>query len=135
QAIRSDGRGRHTTTRRELIVLPDGGLVIDTPGMRELQLWDAEDGLDEAFDDVTSFFADCRFSDCRHQTEPGCAVQAALASGELAQDRWESYLPLQRELEHLERRLDRRLQAEERRKWRALTLEARANARQDRDRR
>jgi ribosome biogenesis GTPase len=133
--IRSDGRGRHTTTRRELIVLPDGGLVIDTPGMRELQLWDAGEGLDEAFDDVTSLFSQCRFSDCQHQTEPGCAVRAALASGELARDRWESYLHLQRELEHLERRLDKRLQAEERRKWRALTLEARANARPGRDRR
>lgn len=134
QAIRSDGRGRHTTTRRELIVLPEGGIVIDTPGMRELQLWDAAEGLDEAFDDVTSLFSQCRFSDCRHQSEPGCAVRAALASGELARDRWQSYLQLQRELEQLERRLDKRLQAEERRRWRALSLEARANARRRRDR-
>jgi len=130
QAIRADGRGRHTTTRRELIVLRDGGVVIDTPGMRELQLWDAGEGLDEAFDDVTSLFSACRFSDCRHQREPGCAVRAALASGALSRERWESYLHLQRELEHLERRLDKRLQAEERRKWRALSLEARANREQ-----
>src|SRR4029077_19057907 len=111
--IRDDGRGRHTTVRRELIVLADGGLIVDTPGMRELQLWDADEGLDEAFEDVTALFANCRFSDCAHDTEPGCAVRAALEDGTLAADRWESYRKLQRELEHLERRLDKRAQADE----------------------
>jgi ribosome biogenesis GTPase len=122
--IRDDGRGRHTTVRRELIVLADGGLIVDTPGMRELQLWDADEGLDEAFEDVTALFAGCRFSDCAHDTEPGCAVRAALEDGTLAADRWESYRKLQRELEHLERRLDKRAQADERRRWRQITRDA-----------
>ncbi len=125
QEVRRDGRGRHTTTRRELIALPGGGLVVDTPGMRELQLWQADEGLAEAFEDVTDLFASCRFSDCAHESEPGCAVQAALAEGTLSRERWESFRKLERELEHLERRLDRRAQAEQRRRWRALGLEAR----------
>ena len=111
QEVRPDGQGRHTTTRRELIMLPGGGLVIDTPGMRELQLWVADHGLEEAFDDVTSLFAGCRFNDCRHETEPGCAVLAALADGRLTEERWETYRKLERELEALELRLDRQAQA------------------------
>jgi ribosome biogenesis GTPase len=124
QTIRDDGRGRHTTTRRELIVIPGGGLVVDTPGMRELQLWAADEGLEEAFDDVTALFADCRFSDCAHDTEPGCAVRAALEDGTLSEERWESYAKLQRELEHLERRLDKRAAAETRRRWRLISRDA-----------
>jgi ribosome biogenesis GTPase len=123
--IRDDGKGRHTTTRRELVQLPGGALVIDTPGIRELQLWSAEEGLDEAFEDVTELFAHCRFSDCAHQSEPGCAVKEALADGSLALERWESYLKLQRELAHLERRLDRRAAAEQRKRWKALSTFAR----------
>ena len=80
----SDGQGRHTTARRELIQLPGGALVIDTPGMRELQLWVADEALEETFDDVTSLFEHCRFSDCSHESEPGCAVKAAIADGTLA---------------------------------------------------
>ena len=117
--VRSDGRGRHTTTHRELLVLPDGGVLIDTPGLRELQLWETEGGLDKAFADVAELVNECRFSDCAHDTEPGCAVRAALADGTLPADRWESYLKLQRELEHLERKLDPRLRSEERKKWAA----------------
>ena len=79
-----DGQGRHTTTRRELVQLPGGALVIDTPGMRELQLWVADEGLEETFDDVTSLFAHCRFADCRHESEPGCAVKEAIDDGTLA---------------------------------------------------
>jgi ribosome biogenesis GTPase len=123
QAIRDDGRGRHTTTRRALIALPGAGLVIDTPGMRELQLWDAAEGLDEAFGDVTALFAECRFTDCAHDREPGCAVQAALADGRLAPERWESYRKLERELEHLEQRVDRRAAAEDRRRHRLFARE------------
>jgi ribosome biogenesis GTPase / thiamine phosphate phosphatase len=123
--IRDDGKGRHTTTRRELVELPGAGLVIDTPGMRELQLWTADEGLEEAFEDVTELFAHCRFSDCAHETEPGCAVKAALADGSLAPERWESYLKLQRELAHLERRLDRRATAEARKRWKAISAQAR----------
>jgi ribosome biogenesis GTPase / thiamine phosphate phosphatase len=127
--IRGDGQGRHTTTRRELVQLPGGALVIDTPGMRELQLWVAEEGLDEAFEDVTSLFAHCRFSDCRHESEPGCAVKAALADGTLQPERWESYLKLQAELALLERRIDKRAAAEERKRWRALSRFARQASR------
>jgi ribosome biogenesis GTPase len=123
--IRDDGKGRHTTTRRELIVLPSGALLIDTPGMRELQLWLADEGLEEAFEDVTELFGNCRFSDCAHEAEPGCAVKQALADGTLAPERWESYRKLQAELAHLERRLDKRALSEERKKWRGMSVAAR----------
>jgi ribosome biogenesis GTPase / thiamine phosphate phosphatase len=119
--VRSDGRGRHTTTHRELIVLPGGGIVIDTPGLRELQLWETDDGLDKAFADIAELVAECRFTDCAHATEPGCAVRAALADGSLPAERWESYLKLERELAHLERKLDPRLRSEERKKWAAIS--------------
>jgi ribosome biogenesis GTPase / thiamine phosphate phosphatase len=127
--IRDDGKGRHTTTRRELVQLPGGGLVIDTPGMREVQLWIADDGLEEAFEDVTELFGQCRFSDCAHQSEPGCAVKDALANGTLSPERWDSYLKLQRELAHLDQRLDRRAAAEERKRWRSLSALAREASR------
>jgi ribosome biogenesis GTPase len=123
--IRDDGKGRHTTTRRELVQLPGGALVIDTPGMREIQLWVADEGLEEAFEDVTELFGQCRFSDCAHESEPGCAVKAALAEGTLSQERWDSYLKLQREIAHLERRLDKRAAAEERKRWKAISVFAR----------
>lgn len=127
--IRDDGRGRHTTTRRELVQLPGGGLVIDTPGMREVQLWIADEGLEEAFEDVTELFGQCRFTDCAHESEPGCAVKEALARGTLPPERWESYLKLQRELEHLERRLDKRAASEQRKRWRSLSALAREASR------
>ncbi len=123
--IRDDGKGRHTTTRRELVQLPGGALVIDTPGMREIQLWVADEGLEEAFEDVTELFGRCRFSDCGHESEPGCAVKAAIEDGSLSPERWESYLKLQREIAHLERRLDKRATAEERKRWKALSVFAR----------
>ena len=104
-AVREDGSGRHTTTRRELVVLPEGGLIVDNPGMREVHLWLADEGLDEAFEDVVEFGAECRFSDCTHETEPGCAVQAAIADGRLAPERLASYRGLRRELAELEDRL------------------------------
>jgi ribosome biogenesis GTPase len=94
----SDGRGRHTTTRRELIVLPQGAILIDTPGMRELQLWANQESLDQTFDDIAELAQYCRFRDCAHQVEAGCAVRDALASGELAAPRWESYRKLQSEI-------------------------------------
>jgi ribosome biogenesis GTPase len=114
-AVRDDGSGRHTTTRRELVVLPAGGLVVDNPGMRELHLWLADEGLEDAFEDVVDLAAECRFSDCRHEGEPGCAIEAALADGRLARDRWESYRDLQRELAELEARLERRERSRARR--------------------
>jgi ribosome biogenesis GTPase len=112
QEIRADGRGRHTTTHRELVLLPDGGLVLDTPGLRELQIWDASEGVEHTFDDVASIAAGCRFSDCGHEREPGCAVRAAIASGALARERLDSYRKLQRELARLQRRVDQRARAE-----------------------
>lgn len=97
QAIReSDARGRHTTTHRQLVLLPNGRLVLDTPGMRELGLWDAEAGVAATFADVEALAAACRFGDCAHDTEPGCAIQAALDDGTLDEDRWRSYGKLQR---------------------------------------
>jgi ribosome biogenesis GTPase / thiamine phosphate phosphatase len=116
--VRSDGRGRHTTTRRELIRVPGGGLFLDTPGMRELQLWEADAGIEEAFEDVAALVARCRFSDCAHVTEPGCAVLAAIDAGSLDPARLESYRKLERELERLERRLDARAQSEARKERR-----------------
>jgi ribosome biogenesis GTPase len=113
-----DGRGRHTTTARRLVVLSGGALLIDTPGMRELQPWLDGDGLDAAFDEVATLARDCRFADCAHESEPGCAVRDALASGELPAERWDSYVKLQRELEALATRQDARLAAEQRRRWR-----------------
>lgn len=114
--VADDGSGRHTTTRRQLVLLPGGGILVDNPGIRELHLWLADDGLDEAFADVVELASRCRFADCRHETEPGCAVQAALASGELSPERWASYRELQRELVELEERLARRERARARRR-------------------
>jgi ribosome biogenesis GTPase len=104
--VRSDGAGRHTTTHRQLIDLPSGASLIDTPGMRELQLWSAADGLDEAFRDIASLAVECRFRDCAHATEPGCAVLAAVARGALDARRLENWRELGRELAYLERRQD-----------------------------
>jgi ribosome biogenesis GTPase len=116
--VRRDGRGRHTTTTRELVQVPGGGIVLDTPGMRELQLWDAEEGFGTAFSDVEALFEECRFRDCRHEKEPGCAVKRALVDGSLDQDRYRSYQKLQRELRMLELKQDQRARAEEGKKRR-----------------
>jgi ribosome biogenesis GTPase / thiamine phosphate phosphatase len=122
-----DDEGRHTTTHRALIVLPGGGVVIDTPGIRELQLWDG--GVERAFADVEELAVRCRFTDCSHNTEPGCAVKAALASGELSRERHASWLKLQRELRSIAVRADAYLRREEKRKWQLRTRDARTQAR------
>jgi ribosome biogenesis GTPase len=125
-----DDEGRHTTTHRELIQLPDGGIVIDTPGLRELQLWDGGAGaVDAAFADIEELTLQCRFTNCGHATEPGCAVQAALRSGTLSPDRHQSWLELQRELRAIAVRSDARLRREEKRKWQQRTREGRSWAR------
>lgn len=116
-----DGRGRHTTTARELLVLEKGGIIIDTPGMREIQLWDASDGLDDAFQDVIELAARCRFRDCRHETEPGCAVKRAIEEGTLSELRLKSYRKLQRELLAVERKKNPKLMAEEQKKWKKIS--------------
>ncbi|HET7029418.1 MAG TPA: ribosome small subunit-dependent GTPase A [Candidatus Limnocylindrales bacterium] len=120
QEIREDdARGRHTTTRRQLHVLPGGGLVLDTPGMRELALWDG-DGLERTFADVDELATSCRFGNCSHHGEPGCAIAAALADGSLEGDRHESWLKLRREAAHHERRVDALARNADRRKWKQV---------------
>ncbi len=121
-AVREDdSRGRHTTTSRELILLPDGGLVIDTPGMRELQVWGDEDGLKQAFDDIEALAAACRFRDCRHQSEPGCAIRAAIDDGTLDSGRLHSYLKLQKELRYLAARQAMKPNAVEKERWKKIS--------------
>ena len=121
----SDSRGRHTTTHREMFVLPGGALVVDTPGLRELQLWGDEEDLDLSFVDITALATVCRFTNCRHDSEPGCGVQAAIASGALARERLVSYRKLEAELLHVERQKDQRLQLEQKAKWKAIHKAAR----------
>ena len=124
--VRWDGKGRHTTTHRELIPLPTGGAIIDTPGLREIQLWLAEDGVDATFSDIAELAAGCRFSDCRHDREPGCAVLAAVEDGTLSSDRLGSYRKQQREIAALARRTDRQLATKEAKKWKQRSKEGRA---------
>jgi ribosome biogenesis GTPase len=112
-----DDRGRHATTTRDLILLPTGSLVLDTPGMRELQLWDAEDGLKEVFDDVESLASECRFSDCSHKSEPGCAVKNALDRGVIDSARLESFEKLQKESDFFELRQRLGAKRAEKQRW------------------
>ena len=111
------GRGRHTTSHRELVPLPSGAVLLDTPGMRELQLWAGEEVLDTTFSEISELAAECKFSDCAHESEPGCAIRRALNDGTLSRERWDSYCKLQRELRALAIRKDVRLRSEERKKW------------------
>jgi ribosome biogenesis GTPase len=120
----SEDRGRHTTTHRELVRLPEGGLLIDNPGIREVGLW-TDDALAGAFGDIDELAERCRFRDCRHDGEPGCAVEAAVAAGRLPAERLESFRGLQRELRYLEMRRDARARAVERKKWRVIHKAAR----------
>jgi ribosome biogenesis GTPase / thiamine phosphate phosphatase len=125
-----DDEGRHTTTHRQLLVLPGGGLVIDTPGLRELQLWDVGTaGLEATFVDVEELAAACRFGDCTHVHEPGCAVLAAVETGELPHDRLHSWRKLQRELHAIALRHDALLRKAELRKWKLRAREGRSKAR------
>jgi ribosome biogenesis GTPase len=119
-AVREDGRGRHTTTARHLLLLPGGGALIDTPGMRSLGLWDAEAAVGQVYVDVEVLAAACRFPDCAHQSEPGCAVQAAIGRGTLTAERLNAYRKLQREAALEERKHDPRKQAEEHARNRTL---------------
>ena len=131
QAVRAfDGKGRHTTTQRELIVTPGGFIVIDTPGMRELQPWDASAGVTAAFADVAEIAARCRFRDCAHTVEPGCAVQAALADGSLELARWQSFLRMSRATAHEVRRVDKRAALETKSQFKKLTKALRQRVRE-----
>jgi ribosome biogenesis GTPase len=118
--VHKSGQGRHTTSHRQLLKVPGGGLVIDTPGLREIQLWAGAEALTEVFLDIEELALRCRFTDCRHETEPGCAVVAALEGGTLDASRFRSYRKLQRELRAIEVKADVRLQIEERRKWKLI---------------
>ena len=119
--VREDGSGRHTTTHRELILLDTGGLLLDTPGMRELQLWNADESLEQSFSDIEELAASCRFSDCAHEAEPGCAVLAAIKSGDLAEERLLNFRKLAQELKYLHRKSDVRANMEEQRRWKAIS--------------
>ena len=123
------GEGRHMTSHRELIELPGGGLIVDTPGLREAQLWAGDGALDSLFQDIEQLILQCRFPDCEHRTEPGCAIKAALADGSLDAGRLSSYRKLQRELRAVAARSDARLRADERRKWRQIAINNRARDR------
>ncbi|UUY50573.1 ribosome small subunit-dependent GTPase A [Streptomyces yangpuensis] len=128
QATRDvDGKGRHTTTTRNLLVLPGGGVLIDTPGLRGVGLFDAEAGVGQVFSEIEDYAAECRFQDCAHEAEPGCAVLAALESGTLPERRLESYRKLLRENQRIVAKTDARLRSEIRRDWRLKSAEGRAN--------
>ncbi len=128
KALAEDGTGRHTTTARQLLRLPGGALLVDTPGLREVQLWEADDGIQEAFADVDELAAGCRFNDCAHTREPGCAVKEAIEDGRLPLERLQSYRVLQRELARLARKQDARLRSEERKKRVAFAKSLRKTA-------
>lgn len=128
-----DGKGRHTTTHRELILLPDGGVLLDTPGMRELQLWGTDDTLDKSFADIEVFAAQCRFSDCSHESEPGCAVREAAINGELDENRLENFKKLRGELKYLERRTNVRADLLERERWKSRSKEQKRYSKFTRD--
>jgi ribosome biogenesis GTPase / thiamine phosphate phosphatase len=126
QAVRlGDDRGKHTTTNRQLIVLPSGALVIDTPGMRELQVWSTTEGLPETFMDIEVLVEQCRFRNCQHESEPGCAIQQALAGGQLDFKRFVSYQKLQREAQHLIRKQDQQSTLAEKERWKKMSKASR----------
>lgn len=133
QSVReSDSRGRHTTTRRMLIELPGGGALIDTPGLRELGLWAGQEPVDEVFAGIAALARQCRYRDCAHAGEPGCAVSAALGTGELEPARWASYQKLLAEAHYHERVGNRSAAAEEKRKWKAIHKAIRHHPKYDR---
>jgi ribosome biogenesis GTPase / thiamine phosphate phosphatase len=126
-AIAADGTGRHTTTHRELVQLPGGALVIDTPGLRELQFWEGD--VNAAFEDIDALAAECRFRDCAHAREPGCAVLAAVDQGRLELDRLRSWRKFQRELEAVAARTDHRLRVARKKRWKEIAAHARQRPR------
>ena len=118
-----DSRGRHTTTRRELVLLPSGGILIDTPGMREFGLWNADEGISETFSEFEEYSGSCKYADCSHVHEAGCAVLDALEKGMIAKERYENYLKLRKELKYLESKQSISAQIEEKRKWKTIHKE------------
>lgn len=116
----ADQKGRHTTTSRELLILPDGGILIDTPGMREFQPWKGEKDTGNAFEDIESFAEKCRFKNCSHESEPGCAVKEALENGDLDSGRYKNYMQMKREARYLETRVERKAELAEKKKWKDI---------------
>jgi ribosome biogenesis GTPase len=127
--VRRDGKGRHTTTHRELMTLPGGGVLIDTPGLRGVGMWIADDGVAQTFPEIESLIDLCRFTDCQHQSEPGCAVTAAVSAGALPQRRLDSWRKLGREVERIAARNDARLRAQRAKVWRQRSVETRRSGR------
>jgi ribosome biogenesis GTPase len=127
--VRRDGKGRHTTTHRQLIRLPGGGVLIDTPGLRGVGMWIASDAMTSTFPDIESLAGQCRFADCAHDAEPGCAVTAAITAGELPQRRLDSWRKLGREAAWIASRNDARLRQERSRAWRQVSREMRRSGR------
>ena len=122
KAVRQgDDRGRHTTTHRELILLPNGSLIIDTPGMREIQIWASENSLQSTFEDIETLAQKCRFRNCQHGQEPGCAIQEALQSGNLDYSRFLSYQKLQKELNYLSQKQDQKVYIDTKKRWKKIT--------------
>ncbi|HEY3250304.1 MAG TPA: ribosome small subunit-dependent GTPase A [Ignavibacteria bacterium] len=117
-------KGRHTTTHRELALVPGGGLIIDTPGMREIQLWDGTEGLSELFEDIEALALQCKFTDCKHESEPGCAIKGAIKKGELDEYRFKSYKKLLNEIKYFHRKQDIKARLDEKKKWKKITAEA-----------
>jgi ribosome biogenesis GTPase len=117
------------TSHRQLVHLPGGGMIIDTPGLREAQLWEGEEGLGNLFEDIEELALRCRFTDCAHNSEPGCAIKAAVAGGSLDRARLESYRKLQRELRAIAAKSDARIRIEERRKWKQIAMAGKSRAR------
>ena len=120
--IHRSGEGRHMTSHRQLIQLPGGGMIIDTPGLREAQLWEGEGALSGVFEDIEALAVQCRFTDCSHETEPGCAIKATIDAGSLDPERFRSYRKLQRELRAVAAKSDARLRAEDRKKWKQIAM-------------
>ena len=123
------GEGRHMTSHRQLVQLPAGGMIIDTPGLREAQLWEGADALANIFEDIEELALQCRFRDCAHETEPGCAIKSALADGSLDAGRFKSYRKLRRELRAVAAKTDARIRIEDRKKWKQITIAARTRTR------
>jgi ribosome biogenesis GTPase len=127
--IHRSGEGRHMTSHRQLVQLPQGGMIIDTPGLREAQLWEGDEALVNVFEDIEELALTCRFTDCAHAAEPGCAIKAALEAGTLDEERFRSYRKLQRELRAVAAKTDARIRIEERKKWKQITVANRVRVR------
>lgn len=127
EAREKDDKGRHTTTYREMILLPNGAVLVDTPGMRELQLWDGDEGITESFKDIELYSENCRFRDCSHKNEPGCGVREAIEQGFLTDERMNSYRKLQRELAYLDQKTDKKAALERKKYWKSINKQVKSS--------